>query len=333
MAALPLPSISALANFGQPQLHLGGLPPFTSPMAMNALQLLGQKHDQQFASVAASLSGLPLPASILTWGKPKECFPTLPSIVQTCVAAEATSSTNSDLSKILHSEHKSSENRVDRVADVRSHDDMDHASSSILFANPVSPRPSEEYSKSNSIESILSPHLGHSHSMRSDTPSGSRSTTSPLPSKHCDTSLTYSSAASRSLDFPQSSSAASSPPSSVHRFAAAPMTKAEPSQNRAPARGVDRCRNRATHSRGDFPQQINQSRYWAEAEHQRFLQAVRSFGAHNHKAIASFVGTRSSAQVRSHSQKFFKKLETFRGQGLPSMTRKRKTLKDISMHQ
>jgi SHAQKYF class myb-like DNA-binding protein len=78
---------------------------------------------------------------------------------------------------------------------------------------------------------------------------------------------------------------------------------------------------------------MNQSRYWTEAEHQRFLQAVRTFGAHNHKAIASFVATRSSAQVRSHSQKFFKKLESFRGQGLPSMTRKRKTLKDISMHQ
>ena len=67
-----------------------------------------------------------------------------------------------------------------------------------------------------------------------------------------------------------------------------------------------------------------QSRYWTEEEHRRFLEAVRCFGAHNHKAIASYVSTRNSTQVRSHSQKFFKKLETFRGRGLPTMLRKRK---------
>jgi len=66
------------------------------------------------------------------------------------------------------------------------------------------------------------------------------------------------------------------------------------------------------------------SRYWTEEEHRRFLEAVRCFGAHNHKAIASYVSTRNSTQVRSHSQKFFKKLETFRGRGLPTMLRKRK---------
>ncbi|EKX33970.1 hypothetical protein GUITHDRAFT_57277, partial [Guillardia theta CCMP2712] len=68
----------------------------------------------------------------------------------------------------------------------------------------------------------------------------------------------------------------------------------------------------------------SQSRYWSEAEHKKFLEAVRCFGAHNHKAIAAYVVTRNSAQVRSHSQKFFKKLETFQGKGLPSMARKRK---------
>jgi len=68
------------------------------------------------------------------------------------------------------------------------------------------------------------------------------------------------------------------------------------------------------------------SRYWTEEEHQKFLEAVRCFGAHNHKAIASYVTTRNSTQVRSHSQKFFKKLETFRGRGLPNMLRKRKAL-------
>jgi len=69
---------------------------------------------------------------------------------------------------------------------------------------------------------------------------------------------------------------------------------------------------------------VSQSRYWTEEEHRKFLEAVRCFGAHNHKAIASYVTTRNSTQVRSHSQKFFKKLETFRGRGLPTMLRKRK---------
>jgi SHAQKYF class myb-like DNA-binding protein len=73
------------------------------------------------------------------------------------------------------------------------------------------------------------------------------------------------------------------------------------------------------------PAAAKQSRYWTEEEHGKFLEAVRCFGAHNHKAIASYVTTRNSTQVRSHSQKFLKKLETFRGSGLPSMLRKRKT--------
>mmetsp|Transcript_39544 Transcript_39544/g.124379 ORF Transcript_39544/g.124379 Transcript_39544/m.124379 type:complete len:312 (-) Transcript_39544:25-960(-) len=72
--------------------------------------------------------------------------------------------------------------------------------------------------------------------------------------------------------------------------------------------------------------ETSQSRYWSEAEHKKFLEAVRCFGAHNHKAIAAYVVTRNSAQVRSHSQKFFKKLETFQGKGLPSMARKRKAV-------
>jgi len=67
-----------------------------------------------------------------------------------------------------------------------------------------------------------------------------------------------------------------------------------------------------------------QSRYWTDAEHQRFLDAVQRFGAHDHKAIALVVGTRTSSQVRSHSQKFFKKLEQHKGDGIPNMNRKKK---------
>jgi SHAQKYF class myb-like DNA-binding protein len=66
-----------------------------------------------------------------------------------------------------------------------------------------------------------------------------------------------------------------------------------------------------------------QSRYWSDEEHLRFLEGVRQCGAHDHKGIAVFVKTRSAAQVRSHGQKFFKKLNQHKGDGLPSMTRRK----------
>ena len=66
-----------------------------------------------------------------------------------------------------------------------------------------------------------------------------------------------------------------------------------------------------------------QSRYWSDEEHVRFLEGVRQCGAHDHKGIAVYVKTRSAAQVRSHGQKFFKKLNQHKGDGLPSMTRRK----------
>jgi SHAQKYF class myb-like DNA-binding protein len=82
------------------------------------------------------------------------------------------------------------------------------------------------------------------------------------------------------------------------------------------------ARSPASPSSSEESKAMNKSRYWTEEEHERFLQAISVFGAYDHKAIAKFVGSRSQGQVRSHSQKFFKKLETFDGQGLPSMARK-----------
>eukprot|EP01094_Clydonella_sp_ATCC50884_P012620 TRINITY_DN2287_c0_g1_i1.p1 TRINITY_DN2287_c0_g1~~TRINITY_DN2287_c0_g1_i1.p1 ORF type:complete len:442 (+),score=86.26 TRINITY_DN2287_c0_g1_i1:316-1641(+) len=51
------------------------------------------------------------------------------------------------------------------------------------------------------------------------------------------------------------------------------------------------------------------SRYWTDAEHQRFLEAMEKFGSKNVKAIAQYVGTRSATQVRTHAQKYFLKLK------------------------
>ncbi|KAK9916989.1 hypothetical protein WJX75_009549 [Coccomyxa subellipsoidea] len=47
---------------------------------------------------------------------------------------------------------------------------------------------------------------------------------------------------------------------------------------------------------------------WSDSEHQRFVEAVEKYGR-DWKLIVEHVGTRSVAQVRSHAQKFFLKLE------------------------
>jgi len=67
-------------------------------------------------------------------------------------------------------------------------------------------------------------------------------------------------------------------------------------------------------------------RYWSEEEHTRFVEGIRRYGAHDHKAIAAFVGTRSSVQVRSHGQKFFKKLNKGKIGESPS---ERKVVEDV----
>ena len=50
------------------------------------------------------------------------------------------------------------------------------------------------------------------------------------------------------------------------------------------------------------------TRYWTDAEHQRFLDALQAHGPKDVKAIAQHVGTRSATQVRTHAQKYFIKL-------------------------
>ena len=51
-----------------------------------------------------------------------------------------------------------------------------------------------------------------------------------------------------------------------------------------------------------------QGSWWSKAEHDSFLQALQEHGK-NWKLIAKTVGTRTVAQVRSHAQKYFLKLE------------------------
>ena len=56
---------------------------------------------------------------------------------------------------------------------------------------------------------------------------------------------------------------------------------------------------------------------WTQVEHTRFTEALKMFGK-NWKKVEDYVGTRTGAQVRSHAQKFFlkvqKKLNVDKGQ-------------------
>lgn len=50
------------------------------------------------------------------------------------------------------------------------------------------------------------------------------------------------------------------------------------------------------------------TRYWTESEHKLFLEALKTYGHRNLKAISAYVGTRNATQVRTHIQKYFMRL-------------------------
>jgi len=66
----------------------------------------------------------------------------------------------------------------------------------------------------------------------------------------------------------------------------------------------------ATQSRAFTTASTRQPRYWTSDEHERFLQAVAIFGPKAVKEISFYVGTRTTTQVRTHSQKYFKRVRT-----------------------
>ena len=47
---------------------------------------------------------------------------------------------------------------------------------------------------------------------------------------------------------------------------------------------------------------------WTREEHQKFLDGVKKHGR-NWKLVEEYIGTRDSAQIRSHAQKYFNRLE------------------------
>ncbi len=63
------------------------------------------------------------------------------------------------------------------------------------------------------------------------------------------------------------------------------------------------------HAQQRKPYVISKERQrWSEEEHNRFLTGIKLHGRLWQK-IAEVVGTKSAAQIRSHAQKFFSKLE------------------------
>ena len=54
---------------------------------------------------------------------------------------------------------------------------------------------------------------------------------------------------------------------------------------------------------------------WDETEHFKFVEALNKYG-NDWKEVQEHVGSRSSSQVRSHAQKFFLKLKTFKDESL-----------------
>lgn len=52
---------------------------------------------------------------------------------------------------------------------------------------------------------------------------------------------------------------------------------------------------------------VSESRYWSKEEREKFNVALKMFGT-DFEAIAAFVGTRNSTQVRTHAQKYYAKM-------------------------
>jgi SHAQKYF class myb-like DNA-binding protein len=54
---------------------------------------------------------------------------------------------------------------------------------------------------------------------------------------------------------------------------------------------------------------------WTDEEHEKFLEGLRLFGK-DWRRIEEFIGSRSCAQIRSHAQKYFNRLQRDLARGI-----------------
>jgi SHAQKYF class myb-like DNA-binding protein len=69
--------------------------------------------------------------------------------------------------------------------------------------------------------------------------------------------------------------------------------------------------------------QENKGKAWTDEEHERFLDALKTYPSGPWKAIADFVGTKNSRQTMTHAQKYRQKHER-RERGLRNRSKQRK---------
>ncbi|KAH8076031.1 hypothetical protein JL721_14 [Aureococcus anophagefferens] len=81
----------------------------------------------------------------------------------------------------------------------------------------------------------------------------------------------------------------------------------EPERLRAASNDDDGVDEPEAPTRGESSANLESGR-WSAAEHARFVDGLQRFGRRKWIRIAEHVGTRTVIQVRSHAQKYFKKL-------------------------
>ena len=72
---------------------------------------------------------------------------------------------------------------------------------------------------------------------------------------------------------------------------------------------------------------MNEGR-WSQNEHIKFLRAYVNFGK-KYKLSQKYIGSRNSTQIRSHAQKFFRKLKTLKNDQFDFTVDSIKSLSDI----
>ena len=72
---------------------------------------------------------------------------------------------------------------------------------------------------------------------------------------------------------------------------------------------------------------------WTKKEHEKFLEGLVTYGI-NWKKVKNFIDSRTAIQVRSHAQKFFKKLKTLKDEslGIDFTSDSIKNIKDMIQH-